>query len=805
LSGDVGLTPDNIRKNSFLFFSLFRYNKYLLLDVARRLELKKFIGVLIVVLLLFSPSFTKDNKATKITFDGKAARAYIRDMSTDEMRGRRSGQPSGVMGEEYIASKFKEWGLEPAGDDGTYFQNFTIEHRHIAEGVKFEIITEKERRDFYYGENWRIQRYSGSGRFVAEIIFVGYGIHAPEKEYDDYSDVDVKGKVAMFATGSPQKLAEKLGDAANTEKKIEAAQKLGALGVIVFQHSTGTGRFYGIGVRKEQYDPDFVVLFIESNVTDFIFKDLKTETRYLFREIDDKGEPQSFATGVRAFVSVNSIFDEKRATRNVVAKITGSDKKLKDEYVVIGGHMDHLGVSPMGDVYNGANDNASGTAVAMEIARVMKLNKVKPKRTVVFAGWAGEEQGLLGSRHYAEHSPSVEKTIAYINMDMVGHGSGNVRFRGEYYGPHIWKLLEEKLPKNIMEYVIPGRGGPGGSDHTPFLQKGVPAFAVMTEGYHFKYHRPGDDIDLIKPEILKRVGDLVYSAVQILASEPGDFIKPMRQEVYYLKYQDLTNFRFEPLVHFVEKRGDAKDSHVDLQVAVIEEKEGLSGDALRADIINSLFDLPERMKKAKGLSLYAPDRSISMNSRQGKTTVMLGLKGINSFRDNPKWAKILVEQGLHFAHVEDLDFLFGDEGLSEEGKTFIPAVNSSGLLLLVKGLDTAQKKVFLEESKKPMVFLERELPDKEVLELIKEKEFALGLILGADEDPAAYFRKLNEAKKAIGYRYLMVVNENCLWGSAGKDQMLRVISEMLKEKYERMDFSYLLSSAFTSVLRRAGN
>lgn len=767
--------------------------------------MKKFIGVILVVLLLFSPSFTKDKKSTKISFDEKAAWTYIKDMSTDEMRGRKSGQPSGVMGEEYVASRFKEWGLESAGDNGTYFQNFTIEHRDIAEGVKFEIITARERRDFYYGDSWRIQRYSGSGHFSAEIVFVGYGIHAPDKEYDDYADVDVKGKVVMFATGSPQKLAKKLGDAANTEKKIEAARKLGALGIIAFSHTPSTGRFYGIGVSKEQYDPDFVILSIESHVTDFIFKDLKTETRYLFSEIDGKGEPQSFATGVRAFVSLNSIFDEKRATRNVLAKITGSDKRLKDECVVIGGHMDHLGVSPMGDVYNGANDNASGTAVVMEIARVMKLNKVKPKRTVVFAGWAGEEQGLLGSRYFAEHSPLIEKTVAYINMDMVGHGTGNVPFRGEYYGPHVWKLLEEKLPKTIMEYVKPGRGGPGGSDHSPFLEKGVPAFAIMTEGHHFKYHRPGDDIDLIKPEILKRVGDLVYAAVQILASEPGDFIKPMRREVYYLKYQDITNFKLEPLAHVIKAHGDAKDSHVDLQVAVIEGKEGLSGDELRMDIINSLFELPEKMKTAKGLSLYAPNRSISMNSRQGKTTVMLGLKGSDSFRDNPRWAKILVQQGLHFAVIEDSGFLFGDEGLSNEGKMFIPAVNSSGLLLLFKGLDAAQAKVLLEKSKKPMVFLENELPDKEILELIKEKEFVLGLVLGTDEDPAAYFKKLNDAKKAIGSRYLMIVNENCLWGSAGKDQMLKVISEMLKAKYERMDFNYLFSSAFTSALRRAGS
>ena len=763
--------------------------------------MKKFIGFALVICLLFSPSFTDGKKTEKFTFDEKAAWTYIKEMSTDEMEGRRSGQPGGVMGEEYVASKFKEWGLEPAGDEGTFFQNFTIEHRHIEEGVQFEIITPREKRDFDYGDSWRIQRYSGSGHFSAEIVFLGYGIHAPEEDYDDYAGIDVDGKIVMFATGSPRKIAQKLGDAASTEKKIEAAQKHGARGIIAFRHTSSQSRFYGIGVRKEQYRPDFVILSIESSVTDFIFKDLRTETRYLFREIDGQGKPKSFATGVKAFISVNASFDEKRPTRNVLAKITGSDKKLKDEYVVIGGHMDHLGIGPLGDVYNGANDNASGTAVVMEIARVMKLNKANPKRTVVFAAWAGEEQGLLGSRYYADHSPTIEKTIAYINMDMVGHGSGNVPFRGEYYGPRIWNVLKEKLPEDILEYTKPSRGGPGGSDHTPFLQKGVPAFAIMTEGYHFKYHRPGDDIDLIKPEILKRVGDLVYASVQILASEPGDFIQPMRQEVYYLKYQDLTNFKFEPLSHVIRAHGDAENSHVDLQVAILEEKEGLSGDALRADIINSLFDLPEMMKGAKGLSLYVPNRSISTNSRQGKTTVMLGLKGIDSFRDNPKWAKVLVEQGVHFAMVDKPAFLFGEDGLSEEGKTFIKDVNWSGLLILFNGLDEAQMMTLLQASKKPMVFMEKELPDKEILDLVKEKNFALGLILGADEDPAAYFNKLEEAKEAIGSRNLMIVNENCLWGSVGKEQMLKVISEMIKGEYERMDYSYLLTSTFLRVLR----
>ena len=763
--------------------------------------MKKFIGILLTFFLLVSPTLAKDKK---VTFDEMAALSYIKALACDGMQGRKSGQPGAVMAEEYIVSKLKEWGLEPAGDNGTYFQNFTIEHRNIAEGVKLEIITEKARRDFYYREDWRVQRFSGSGHFTAELVFVGYGIHAPEKEYDDYAGVNVKGKLVLFTTGTPKKLTKKLEEEAKMENRIKAAQKLGALGIVVFRPPSSQSRYFGIRTKKEIYNPDFVILSVEDKVKNFVFKDLKTETRLLFQKIEKDTKPQSLETGVKAFVSVNAIFDEKRATRNVLAKITGSDKKLKNEYIIIGAHMDHLGIGPMGDVYNGANDNASGTAVTMEIARIMKLSLPKPKRTVIFALWAGEEQGLLGSRHYVDHpTHPIEKTIANINMDMVGIGSGKISFGGVYYSPQVWKLWKEKTPKEMMDYMKPGRGGPGGSDHTPFLQKGVPAFFAITEDSFLKYHQPRDDTDLMQPELLGKTGKFVRRAVDILASEPQNFIQPKRHETYYLKYQNLINFKFESLDHIIEAHGDTKDSHVDLQVALMEEKEGLSGVELRIDLIDALFSASEKVKKAKGLGIFSSSGSLSMNSRQGKTTVLIGLKGLNSFRDNPRWAQVLAKQGIHFVIAEDLGFLFDEKGLSEDGKKFIKEVNSSGLLIFVKGTDAFQAKALLKSSKKPLVFLEKDLPDKEIMELIKEKESALGLILGSKENPAEYFKKVDEAKKAIGPKYLMIVNEQCFWGAGGKNQMLKVISEMIKAKYERMDFSNLFSSTFLRVLRKA--
>ncbi|NIO48201.1 MAG: M28 family peptidase [Candidatus Aminicenantes bacterium] len=763
--------------------------------------MKTYISLFLAFFLLFSPTAAK---VKKVAFDAQAAWSYIKDLTSDSMQGRKSGQPGGAIAEEYIASKFKEWGLEPAGDDGTYYQNFTIEHHNIEQGVKMEIITGKTKRDFYHGEDWRVEEFSGSGRFTAELVFIGYGIHAPEKKHDDYAGVDVKGKIVVFSSDTPQRLEKKLGVATKMEKRIEAAQKLGARGAILFRLSRTLSRYFRLRLKKEQYKPDFVILSVERKVMDFIFKDLSTEIRYPIPAMGRRAElPKTLKTGVKAFVSVNAIFDEQRPSRNVLAKITSSDKILKDEYVVIGGHMDHLGITPMGDIMSGANDNASGTAVVMEIARIMKLNRAKPKRTIIFGLWAGEEQGLLGSRHYADHSPfSMKKTVAYINMDMVGHGSGKIPFQGVYYGPQIWKLFKKKLPKEILDYVMPQRGGPGGSDHTPFLAKGVPGFEIITRGA-IKYHHSRDDSDLINPEMLKKTGDFVHAAVKILASESRDFFPPLRQETYYLKYQNLINFKLSPLSEVVEHHKDAKDSHVDLQLAVMTEGEGLSGDGLRVDILKKFLSASKKIEKARGLSYYSSSGKLWGDIRRGKTSIMAGLNGINAFRDDPRWAQVLVKQGLYFAFVEDPSFLFGEQGLSEEGKKIIKAANKSGLLLLVKGVDGSQAKLLLNESNKPLAILDKNLPDKEVMELIKEKESAFGLVWSSGVDPVAYFNKLDEFKKAVGTEYLMMVNEPCLWGKAGKDPMLKLITEIIKAKYERTDRSNIYSSTFLRVLSKA--
>jgi hypothetical protein len=498
------------------------------------------------------------------------------------MQGRKSGLPGGRMGAEYIVSKFKEWGLEPAGDKGGYFQDFTVDLTNVEPGPALEIRTDKSKREFLFNEDWRQVRFSGSANALADVVWVGYGLSAPQKDYDDYAGIEAKGKFVLFAANTPQRFTEKLKDEAQFDSRIKAARAHGAIGALVYQPSTaggtiqaGTQVFAFLSLNKENYKGDFPIISVEQKIVDYIFKDLRTNLRYLQQQIETTGKPQPFDIETRAYLKFNITYDDKRHTENVLAKITGSDPKLKNEYVIIGGHMDGTGLDTFGEPKNAANDNASGTAVTMEIGRVMKANGIKPRRTVIFAGWAAEEQGLLGSKYYVGNpTHPIEKTVAYINMDLVSHGDGKLNFPGIYYAPEIWDLLKAKLPKELLDKAIPSRGGPGGSDHSHFLYKGVPAFAVMTAGYHFKYHQTGDDIEFVKPEILKTVGDFVNACVDILANEPKNLIQPLRQETYWWKYLTLLNFETPAVDRVLEAHKDVQDPIVDTQLAVIQEKEG---------------------------------------------------------------------------------------------------------------------------------------------------------------------------------------------------------------------------------------
>lgn len=745
----------------------------------------------------------------KVAFDGQAAFGYIKVLASDAMLGRKSGEPSGQWAADYIASKLKDWGLEPAGPKDSFYQDLTYEYYEVERGATLDIIAHHKTREFVYGEDWRQSRYSGSGTIGADIVFVGYGISSPQKQYDDYAGVDVKGKLVLFSTDSARRFQDTIKEEAQLQNRVKAAAEHGARGVLMFRSDTpAAGGFFRGGLEKDIYKPDFLILSLESKVVDFIFKWQKADPRYFFRQIESTGKPQSYDLGVRSLVNLRAVFDEKRPAQNVLAKISGTDPKLKNEYVIVGAHMDHLGVDMGGDVLNGADDNASGTAVVMEAARVMKLNRFNPKRTIVFALWAAEEEGLLGSKYYTENPVyPLEKTVANINLDMEGHGTGKVGASGAYYGPEVWEILKTRLPKDIVDNVIPGRGGPGGSDHSHFLYNGVPAFMVGTDGPHFKTNRVGDVIDLIEPEILRNSGSFTVAALELLSTDPKVPILSRRKETFYWRYETVINHRIPTLDAIVEEHQNVQDPDVDFQLAAIGEKAGLTGDALRAEVMKSLFEGKEKLARTTGLTLYgsqAPTAGGMMGARGlAKTTVLVGLQGIASIRDDLRWAEVFSKQGIGFISIDKPEALFGDLGLTDEGKKILEALGKANLLMIVKGLSPAQAKALLENSKKPVILQMTAPPDKSVLDLVKKTGSAVGLVLAKGEDAAAYIQKIDEIKKAIGSEYVSIINENCLWENAGKEQMLNVTAGLLKVKYETGDLANLFSGSFLRALNGA--
>lgn len=767
---------------------------------------KPVITLILGASLLVSPALSQGKKST---FDGQAAFDYVKALASDAMLGRKSGESGGRMAAEYVAGKLKEWGLEPAGPKASYYQDMTYEYYAVERGATLDIIAHNKKREFIYGEDWRQQPFSGSGMLGAEIVFVGYGLSAPQKGYDEYSGVDVKDKLALFSTDTPRRFETTLREEATLPNRLKAARAHGARGVLTFRTDTqATGGFVRRSLEKDVYKSDFVIISLETKVLDFIFKWQKADPRYFFQQIEATGKPQSYELDVQALANLQVVFDEKRPTQNVLAKMTGTDKNLKNEFIIVGAHMDHLGVDMTGDVFNGADDNASGTAVVMETARVLMLNKFKPKRTIIFALWAAEEEGLLGSKYYTDHPVyPLDKTIANINLDMEGHGTGKVNVGGMYYAPEVWEILKTRLPKDVMDNVIAGRGGPGGSDHTAFLYNGVPAFMVNTAGSHFKTNRVGDVVDLIKPDILKNSGLFVTAALELLATETKVPIVPRRREAFFWRFGTIVNHETPALDDFIPTHLDGQDPDVDLQLTAVGEKAGLSGDALRVDMLNNLWAAKEKLARAKGLTAFGgpgPAGGGMMGPRgPAKTTVVAGLKGLASIRDELRWAEVFSSQGVNFIRIDQPGSLFGDKGLNEEGKKVLEAVGKANLLLIVKGLDPGQAKALLENTKKPILLETMTLPDKDVLDLVKKTESALGLVLGKDEDAVSFVKKIGEAKMAIGADYFTIVNENCLWQPAGKEQMLNVIAEAIKAQYPVVELVNLFSEAFLRVLNLA--
>jgi len=463
-------------------------------------------------------------------FDGKSWWAYVKVLAADDMEGRETGSPGLRRAEAYLVEQLKMNELEPAGASG-FYQPMEFESRQIVEAnSSLALINKGQVEPLTLGDDAIFStRVDLASSLHAPLAFVGYGLSVPEKGYDDLAGQDLKGKVAVMMAGAPAELPGPLASHYSTQsERWKALKKAGVVGVITvlnpasmdipWSRLSANRTHPSMALRGKEFDETagqkLAVVFNPERA-----EKLFENSGHKLQEILDLAKERKplprfpLALSIRSRATVNK---KQLESANVIAKITGSDPKLKDEYVVVSAHIDHIGIGePInGDrIYNGAMDNASGSALLLDLARSLHESSTRPRRSVLFLFVTGEEKGLLGSRYFTAH-PTVKpgSMVANINTDMflpiVPLKVLTVYGVAESDLGDAVHEVAQGLGVHTQADPEPQRNSFIRSDQYNFIRQGIPALAMKVgfekdspEQQIFKnwltqrYHAPSDDLE----------------------------------------------------------------------------------------------------------------------------------------------------------------------------------------------------------------------------------------------------------------------------------------------------------------------
>ncbi len=524
----------------------------------------------------------------------------VKYLASDDLEGRGVGSAGLDQAAEFVRGQFQEAGLNVHAVDGGAYQTFSMTiGANLSEPNRL-VFTDAEGKEIplKIDKDFRPLSSGGSGSFSGELAFLGYGIEADDKEYNDFADIDVKGKVVIIMRRTPQqgnphgnfpdgphggvsrhaalrtKASNAFGagaaavlfvnephsgrsDLKSAEKRMAKAEGKLVEAAIAFDavdpeeaEALKTAREklsaavqtlnarrddvkagmpdelikFGYEGNKEQHA--IPLLHISREVCDRVLKTAGTSLSELESKIDDEFKPQSQTLkGWQASGEV-SIQRVQAEVKNVIGVLEG-EGPLADETVVIGAHYDHVGRGGEGslapgskEIHNGADDNASGTAALVELARRFAARQEKPPRRLVFIAFTAEELGLLGSAQYVKEPVfPLDKTVAMFNMDMVGRlKDDKLTIFGSGTAPR-WEKMIDEMGKEYGFKVTKKPEGFGPSDHSSFYGKKIPVLHFFT-GTHSDYHRPGDDWEKVNPAGMRRVVEVMERMIQDVASTP---------------------------------------------------------------------------------------------------------------------------------------------------------------------------------------------------------------------------------------------------------------------------------------------
>jgi len=432
---------------------------------------------------------------------------YCKTLSSPAFKGRFTGHEGFTSAAKWAAGMFKRWGIKPLFKEYGYLQPFPAPYSLIDSAEMFVTLVHENKEteiELIAGEDFLPLLFSDSGDNTAGIVFVGWGISAPELGYDDYAGIDVNGKFVLCFRGVPDRSDPAFKRHDEHRQRMKVAKSKGALGLFyIYDEPLANPN----GERIEGFTP----AIISSKTADVLLNEKRVTSLELKKDLQTYKRPISFELSPVIRYRVSGRYFPEGTGYNVGGYIEGSDPELRKECVVFGGHLDHCGPH-MNMIFAGANDNASGSATVLEIAEAFSKTKHRPKRSVVFLLFGGEEMGLLGSDYFVDHIPKQFKRIdAMFNFDMTGEGEG-VSCGYSSNSPYLKELLldADRFVKILRATREIKRIGVRSSDYAPFFLKGASCVYFVSNGPHLYYHKTGDTIFRINPDIMSHIARLAF-------------------------------------------------------------------------------------------------------------------------------------------------------------------------------------------------------------------------------------------------------------------------------------------------------
>ena len=466
--------------------------------------------LLIILNFLFLNTYTQINKKG-LELDTVLLKEHISFWSDPSLKGRLPGTQEYNVACNYAENYYDRFGLKLFSNYNHYRQNLIIKHNRFLGPCDFEILDNclKSHKPIH-GEAYNFRGYTGSGNFSANTVFCGFGIE--HEDYNDYKNVEVKDKVVLIFKTNPQ---FKLSNLAHFSISCRAktAKDKGALAVIFIPNPNST--------RKEpvgsvmfgdcEYMHNLPLIQTDLNTANIFFSDVDIDLHNLYNTINETKKPLSKHLNTSVSINVKTEFTDSAETYNIVGFVEGVHPDLKNEFILITAHLDHVG-NQCDLIYPGANDNASGCAAVLELARI--FTQKENARSIVFALFSGEEQGLIGAEYFVKNLPiPPDKIIAALNIDCIATGD-SIQIGNGLSSPELYSIARSfDTNKLIVQETWKG----GGADLTPINDAGIPGLYFVTKYSYTHLHLPSDTPETLNIKLLKQTVELAYNLVSFIA------------------------------------------------------------------------------------------------------------------------------------------------------------------------------------------------------------------------------------------------------------------------------------------------